>query len=98
MLGLPSRGSTFSLRRRLLGLAALSTAAIIGDTRVLEERLFEGLPTLDALEKRYLEQVLQLLGANRTRAAEVLGADRTLYRMAERLGLDRAERSDLGEG
>ena len=33
--------------------------------------------------------VLEAVGSNRTRAAEVLGIDRrTLYRMAERFGID----------
>ena len=50
--------------------------------------LFEDLPTLDDLERRYLEHVLQAVGRNRTRAADVLGIDRrTLYRMAERYGI-----------
>ena len=54
----------------------------------LEARMFEGLPTLDALERRYLLHVLEAVGGNRTRAAEMLGIDRrTLYRMAERFGL-----------
>ena len=53
------------------------------------ERLFEDLPTLDELERRYLLHVLQAVGGNRSRAAEVLGIDRrTLYRMAERFGID----------
>ena len=54
----------------------------------LEGRLFDGLPTLDELERRYLLHVLGQVGGNRTRAAEALGIDRrTLYRMAERFGL-----------
>jgi len=54
-----------------------------------EPSLFEGLPTLDELERRYLSHVLAEVGGNRTRAAEVMGIDRrTLYRMAERFGLD----------
>jgi DNA-binding NtrC family response regulator len=57
--------------------------------RPLEERLFDGLPTLDELERRYLLHVLESVGSNRTRAAEALGVDRrTLYRMAERFGID----------
>jgi DNA-binding NtrC family response regulator len=57
--------------------------------RPLEERLFDGLPTLDELERRYLLHVLEAVGNNRTRAAEALGVDRrTLYRMAERFGID----------
>ena len=51
--------------------------------------LFEDLPTLQHLERRYLLHVLDRVGRNRTRAAEVLGIDRrTLYRMAERHGID----------
>jgi DNA-binding NtrC family response regulator len=54
----------------------------------LEERLFQDLPTLDELERRYLIHVLAVIGGNRSRAAEALGIDRrTLYRMAERLGV-----------
>jgi DNA-binding NtrC family response regulator len=50
--------------------------------------LFEDLPSLEELERRYLEHVLQAVGRNRTRAADVLGIDRrTLYRMAERFGI-----------
>jgi len=55
----------------------------------VEQRLFEDLPSLDELERRYLVHVLQAMGGNRSRAAEALGVDRrTLYRMAERFGLD----------
>ncbi|HQR39343.1 MAG TPA: sigma-54 dependent transcriptional regulator [Blastocatellia bacterium] len=50
--------------------------------------LFVDLPTLDELERRYIIHVLDAVGGNRTRAAEVLGVDRrTLYRMAERFGV-----------
>jgi DNA-binding NtrC family response regulator len=50
--------------------------------------LFEDLPSLEELERRYLEHVLHAVGRNRTRAADVLGIDRrTLYRMAERFGI-----------
>jgi len=39
--------------------------------------------------RRYLAHVLAGVGGNRTRAADIMGIDRrTLYRMAERLGLD----------
>jgi len=55
----------------------------------MEEALFTGLPSLDEVEKRYLRHVLAAVRGNRSRAAEVLGIDRrTLYRMAERFGLD----------
>jgi DNA-binding NtrC family response regulator len=51
--------------------------------------LFEDLPPLDELERRYLLYVLEVAGGNRTRAAETLGIDRrTLYRMVERYGID----------
>jgi DNA-binding NtrC family response regulator len=54
----------------------------------LEKRLFDDLPTLEEVERRYLLHVLQQVGNNRTRAAEVMGIDRrTLYRMAERFGI-----------
>jgi len=54
----------------------------------VEESLFEGLPTLDEIEKRYLVHVLGRVEGNRTRAAEILGIDRrTLYRMLERFGI-----------
>ncbi|MFH4410253.1 helix-turn-helix domain-containing protein, partial [Acinetobacter baumannii] len=50
--------------------------------------LYADLPTLEELERRYLVHVLDKVGGNRTRAAEVLGIDRrTLYRMAERFGI-----------
>jgi DNA-binding NtrC family response regulator len=50
--------------------------------------LYDDLPSLAELERRYLLYVLETLGGNRTRAAEVLGIDRrTLYRMAERNGI-----------
>ena len=50
---------------------------------------FSDLPTLDELERRYLLHVLETVGGNRTRAAEVMGVDRrTLYRMAERFKID----------
>jgi DNA-binding NtrC family response regulator len=64
----------------------------------LEERMFQDLPTLDELERRYLIHVLEAVGGNRSRAAEAMGIDRrTLYRMAERLGValkDEAERAN----
>lgn len=53
------------------------------------QSLFKDLPSLDELERRYVVLVLQQVGGSRTRAAEVLGIDRrTLYRMAERFGIN----------
>jgi len=60
---------------------------------VREEPFFSGLPSLEEMEKRYLMHVLAEVGGNKTRAADVLGIDRrTLYRMAQRFGLDLDDR------
>src|SRR6185295_20104352 len=59
---------------------------------VPQEQPFADLPTLDDLERRYLLHVLEAANGNRTRAAEILGIDRrTLYRMAERFGIELKE-------
>ena len=56
------------------------------------ESLFTDLPSLEELERRYLSYVLQQVQGSRTRAAEVLQIDRrTLYRMAERYGINLKE-------
>ncbi|MGE0882782.1 MAG: sigma-54-dependent transcriptional regulator [Blastocatellales bacterium] len=50
--------------------------------------LYDDLPTLDELERRYMLHVLEVMNGSRTRAAEIMGIDRrTLYRMAERFGV-----------
>jgi DNA-binding NtrC family response regulator len=55
--------------------------------------LFDDLPTLDELERRYLLHILEVVGGSRTNAAKVMGIDRrTLYRMAERFKIN------LGDG
>jgi len=60
-----------------------------GKSPGVEQRLFADLPTLDEVGRRYLVHVLDSVNDNRTRAAEVMGIDRrTLYRMAERFGID----------
>jgi len=57
--------------------------------------MFDDLPSLDELERRYLIYVLQSVAGSRTRAAEVLGIDRrTLYRMAERYRINFKETVD----
>ncbi len=49
----------------------------------------EALLTLDEVEKRHLARVLRETKGNKVKAAKILGIDRrTLYRMAERFGLD----------
>jgi DNA-binding NtrC family response regulator len=54
--------------------------------------LFDDLPTLDELERRYLLHVLEIAGGSRTNAASIMNIDRrTLYRMAERFGVNLAE-------
>jgi DNA-binding NtrC family response regulator len=56
------------------------------------QTMFKDLPSLDELERRYLIHVMQSVNGSRTRAAEVLGIDRrTLYRMAERFGVNLKE-------
>lgn len=56
------------------------------------QSLYEDLPTLEELERRYLIHVLHSVGGSRTRAAEVMAIDRrTLYRMAERYGINLKE-------
>jgi DNA-binding NtrC family response regulator len=67
----------------------LQSAQVRAAARSPLSALFEDLPALDELERRYLLYILEVTGGNRTRAAEVLGIDRrTLYRMIERYGID----------
>ena len=69
----------------------LQTAQVRSAARSPLSALFEDLPALDELERRYLLYILEVAGGNRTRAAEILGIDRrTLYRMIERYGIDKA--------
>lgn len=50
---------------------------------------YEGIPTIDELERQHLLRVLDATGGNKKRAAEILGINRrTLYRMAERFGIE----------
>jgi DNA-binding NtrC family response regulator len=76
-----SRGSTVDV--------ADLPAAVRGAPPGRHAPMFDDLPTLDELERRYLKHVMEAVGGNRTRAAEVMGIDRrTLYRMAERFGIE----------
>jgi DNA-binding NtrC family response regulator len=60
--------------------------------RFRHRQLFEDMPVLDELERRYLMHVLERTKYNRTQAADILGINRrTLYRMAERFGIDLKE-------
>jgi transcriptional regulator of acetoin/glycerol metabolism len=54
--------------------------------------------TLEEVEKRHLMRVLKETKGNKVKAAKILGIDRrTLYRMAERFGLDLGPEADGGE-
>jgi DNA-binding NtrC family response regulator len=57
-----------------------------------EEAVPEAYLTLEEVEKRHLVRVLRETKGNKVKAAKILGIDRrTLYRMAERFGLDLGE-------
>lgn len=57
--------------------------------------LFDDLPTLEELERRYLMHALAVVGGSKTKTAAVLGIDRrTLYRMAERFKINLTEGED----
>jgi transcriptional regulator of acetoin/glycerol metabolism len=58
----------------------------------------EGGLTLEEIEKRHLIRVLKETKGNKVKASKILGIDRrTLYRMAERFGLDLGDDADGGE-
>jgi transcriptional regulator of acetoin/glycerol metabolism len=58
----------------------------------------EGCLSLEEVEKRHLVRVLKETKGNKVKAAKILGIDRrTLYRMAERFGLDLGDDADSGE-
>ncbi|MBM3802892.1 MAG: sigma-54-dependent Fis family transcriptional regulator [Acidimicrobiia bacterium] len=60
--------------------------------RFHHSHLFDGLPSLDELELRYLLHILDVTKHHRSQTAEILGINRrTLYRMAERFGIDLKE-------
>ncbi len=78
-----------SLRRTEL--PSKETAGAIGHSD-------EGCLTLEEVEKRHLVRVLKETKGNKVKAAKILGIDRrTLYRMAERFGLDLGDDADSGE-
>jgi DNA-binding protein Fis len=55
----------------------------------------DALLTLDEVEKRHLARVLKETKGNKVKAAKILGIDRrTLYRMAERFGMDLGDEAE----
>ncbi len=64
-----------------------------------EAESVEAMLTLEEVEKRHLVRVLKETKGNKVKAAKILGIDRrTLYRMAERFGLDLGEDREGAEG
>lgn len=62
------------------------------------DQLDEVCLTLEEVEKRHLTRVLKETKGNKVKAAKILGIDRrTLYRMAERFGLDLGEEAEGAE-
>ena len=54
--------------------------------------------TLEEVEKRHLVRVLKEMKGNKVKAAKILGIDRrTLYRMAERFGLELGDDPEASE-
>ena len=64
-----------------------------------EDRPQDALLTLDEVEKRHLALVLKETRGNKVKAAKILGIDRrTLYRMAERFGMEFGDEADDNKG
>ncbi len=64
-------------------------ATIAGASQVGSAEAGSRIQTIDELEREHVIRVLELTGGNRKRAAELLGINRrTLYRMAERFGIE----------
>lgn len=75
------------------------SATMEADTRLSKiDQLDEVCLTLEEVEKRHLTRVLKETKGNKVKAAKILGIDRrTLYRMAERFGLDLGEEAEGAE-
>jgi transcriptional regulator with PAS, ATPase and Fis domain len=70
-----------------------------GDRKLSQDDLtHDAYLTLEEVEKRHLVRVLKETKGNKVKAAKILGIDRrTLYRMAERFGLDIGEEAEGAE-
>jgi DNA-binding NtrC family response regulator len=72
-----------------IGVEALPDRIVNPPAPRLIETTSTGNPTMEVIEKAYIQWVLQAQDGNRTRAAEVLGIDpSTLYRKISRYGLE----------
>ncbi|HSH75685.1 MAG TPA: helix-turn-helix domain-containing protein, partial [Longimicrobiales bacterium] len=93
-------GNVRELENALERAAVLSSGSVIGP-EALPERLREAPrprlgagelpsnPTMEVVERAYIQWVLQAEGGNKSRAAEVLGIDpSTLYRKLNRYGIE----------
>jgi DNA-binding NtrC family response regulator len=77
---------------------SIRTAAPLEAKAVLASEGDEVCLTLEEVEKRHLIRVLKEMRGNKVKAAKILGIDRrTLYRMAERFGLDLGDDAESGE-
>lgn len=79
--------------------SAIRQAGTMSEARVEPADLPEdAYLTLEEVEKRHLIRVLKETKGNKVKAAKILGIDRrTLYRMAERFGVDLGEDAEGGE-
>lgn len=78
--------------------AIRNASASNGDVKASKADEDEVCLTLEEVEKRHLIRVLKETKGNKVKAAKILGIDRrTLYRMAERFGLDLGEEPEGGE-
>jgi two-component system response regulator HydG len=73
---------------RVIELAALPERVVTGSPEKVVGSLAPANPTLEVIERAYIQWVLNAEGGNKSRAAEVLGIDpSTLYRKISRYGL-----------
>lgn len=74
------------------------SAPVVVPSPVKVEEQSESLLTLEEVERRHLLRVLKEMKGNKVKAAKILGIDRrTLYRMAERFGIDLGDDAEGGE-